>query len=133
MPRAKSNQSTTNEKRTQNGDKNFTLPTFVSCELNDEERSYCKQHVLNLSEVSSRLEDLLTEGFKLTLSWDDNSDCALATLIGTPKQATNRGLALSARGGSLEGSLTVLFYKHFEKLKEDWTNSPSQKRFDQWG
>ena len=133
MPRAKSTPPTPAQSKTTSGGSSGGLPVFVNCDLSDEEREYCKAHVLSFAELGERIENLVTDCYRLSFTYDTNSDCFLCTLTGSAGNTTNSGLALSARAPSIDGALTVLFYKHFERLKEDWKAHASGGKKQQWG
>jgi len=111
----------------------YELPKFVSCELTDAERDKCKNNLVEPNELLETVSDLVGNGYKITVSYDNRSDCVSAFLTGTPGQRTNKGLALSSRAPDAQGALTVLFFKHFEKLKENWADNESQAKKSAWG
>lgn len=115
-----------------NGDE-YELPKFINCELTDAERDKCKNNLIEPSEIMETLSDLAGNGYKVTISYDNRSDCVSAFLTGTAGQRTNKSLALSSRAPDAQGALTVLFYKHFEKLKENWVDNESQAKKSAWG
>jgi len=124
MPRNMKNSESTDD---------YVLPTFVPCELSDDERTYCKANLLSFEEAFTQIDDLVADGYKLSFSYDERSDCASAFLTATSKQRTNGGQALSARGPHTQAALTVLLYKHFTKLKEHWADNKKAAAKDNWG
>jgi len=80
-----------------------------------------------LSSIGDRwwpqLQDELAAGLKLTLVWDGQNDCFIASLTGRPD---NDGQSpwtacLSARSADMFQSLALLTYKHLELTGGDWT------------
>lgn len=133
MPRANklSNPPSGTEKRT-SGD-SYALPDFVSCDLTNEERETIKENLVPVSVAFDKLDELIVGGYKWSLSYDDNADCHMVVLTCKNTKGVNFGYALSGRGPSLQGALTVILYKHFEKLKEDWPAHSSKAKKQVWG
>jgi len=119
-------------KSSNDGDE-YVLPTFVSCELSDAEKAEIRGNLLDPDKILDTLAELAADGYKTTISYDQRSDCVAAFLTALPSQRTNGGKALSSRGPSAHGALTVLFYKHFTKLKENWAANAKAAAKDTWG
>lgn len=110
-----------------------SLPQFVSCELTDDEKSTVRNNLFSCEEVIDFLEELQSEGYRVAISHDVRSDCVGLYVTATDPDHENHGLALSARGPTLIGAITVIAFKHHNKLGENWrTGSPSGSR-DIWG
>lgn len=111
----------------------YVLPAFVSCELSDSEKADIRGNLLDPEKILEVMSELAADYYKVTVSYDQRSDCVSAFLTALPSQRTNGGKALSARGPSAQGALTVLFYKHFTKLKESWSANAKAASKDTWG
>ena len=116
----------------QSGD-DYVLPAFVRCDLTDDEKEQCKKNLVACPKAVERIEDLVSDGYKISFAWDVNSDCYSGFLTATDRQRVNKGQALSARAPTLQGLLTVLFFKHYERLKENWSANGSNAAFSSWG
>lgn len=113
---------------------NDTLPEFVSCELEDEQKKYVKAHMPEFSECVDNLDRLIRDGYKFSFRYEEKSLAVAVWLTGPSKESDNTGLVLAARGPSLHACLGVLFYKHFEVLAEDWrTAGVIGSKRDNWG
>lgn len=111
-----------------------SLPDFVGCELNDVQKAHCKNNILTDAEIFDTLDRWLRDGFKLSLRYEERSLAVASWLTGPEKGSDCSGLVLSARGPSISGALTVLAYKHFEVLAEDWRQADIQgAKRDSWG
>lgn len=121
-----------NSNNSKSGD-DYVLPSFVSCELSDAEKDKCRANLMEPDAILETLSDLAGNGYKITVSYDNRSDCVSAFLTATEGQRTNKGLAISSRAPDAQGALTVLFYKHFEKLKENWADNESAAKKSVWG
>jgi len=114
MPRAKKASNSSQQ------DGANSMPTFVQCNLTDEQKAFVKANLPSVVELLGQAEDLLGDGYKLTLSFDGTTDCYSAFLIAKPDQRINGGHMLSAYAPVFTGALAMLFYKHFTVLQEDW-------------
>lgn len=119
--------------------KSKASPTFpptewVSCELTEDEKKYLKSQEVSDSELLENVAAVLAAGFKVSISFDERSDCVGAYL--TAPRGRNEAVThcLSARAPFLQAALHVLLYKHFTKLKEDWGAAAKETgKRDQWG
>lgn len=109
-----------------------SMPEFVRCELSDEQKGFIKSNLPSIVELVGQLEDLLADHYKLTISFDESTDCYAAYLIGKEGQAVNGGLMLSAFAPVFTGALAVLMYKHFTVLKEDWPSRSQSNNPASW-
>lgn len=107
---------------------------WVSCELSQGEKDDLRARGVLEKELLQSLDALISEGFKVSVSYDSRSDC-VGCYATAPKDAyPGRTVCLSARAPRLAQAVAVLLYKHFEVLREDWTEhlgAAAQK--DQWG
>lgn len=108
---------------------------FVQVSLDEAHR---EEYDLWLSEagpsVWRELDDALGVGLKLSVSYDGQNQCYIATLTGRPDVGGVRTFTccLSARGGTFEEAVAVLIYKHASLLHYDWwdaVNEPKKARF----
>jgi len=109
------------------------MPDFVNCNLTDDQKDFVKANVLPLKELFDQLDDLVADNYKITMSYDDQTDCYSVFMIGKDNQTINNGLMLSAYAPILSGALSLLLFKHFTVLKEDWVkhtqgNNPASWR-----
>lgn len=117
MPRARKQSNSASK----SGDS--TMPDFVRCELSDDQKAFVKANIPTLKEIFEAIEDLAADNYKLTLSFDEATDCFAVYLIGKEAQVTNAGLMLSAYAPVLNGAFALLLYKHVTVLGRDWTGS----------
>jgi len=98
---------------------------FAQVNIGDSER---EQFDLWVSAIGTgwwaALQDELAAGLKLTLVWDGQNDCFIASLTGRPDNAgeSEWTACLSARSDDLFQSLALLVYKHLEVTGGDWTD-----------
>lgn len=106
---------------------------FVSCSLSEEDKAHVKEHLLGSSDILDKLEDLCREGYKISVSFDERSDAVGAFMTRVSQGDPHTGWTLTARAPFAVAALTVLLYKHFEMLKEDWTTAMAGGQRDGWG
>jgi len=109
------------------------LPTFVSCELSQEEKDSLKSSILSPEEIIDLLDTMQSEGYRVAISHDSRSDCVGIYVTAVDADHENAGLALSSRGPNLSAAATVLSFKHYHKLGEDWRSGLSSESRDSWG
>jgi hypothetical protein len=106
---------------------------FVSCELNDDEKSFVRDHLLTGAKVLEMLSNFVENGYRTSLTYDLRNDAVSIIVTGVGDGCPNKGLALSGRGPTVQGACTVLAYKHSEKLHEVWPKPSGEKKRDTWG
>jgi len=106
---------------------------FVSCELNDDEKGFVREHLLTGAKVLEMCSNLVENGYRISLTYDLRNDAVSVIVTGVGDACPNKGLALSGRGPTVQGALTVLAYKHTEKLKEQWPKPSGERKRDSWG
>lgn len=93
---------------------------WVAADLSDEEREGLKRRSVPIEDTIKALAGLIEQGFKISISYDERSDCVGAYLTAPKAASKGRTICLSARAPTLEKALLVLLFKHFEKLHEEW-------------
>lgn len=102
---------------------------FVSLELTQPQKDAVKVlRAEQMGRVWTNVLDMLGEGYKLSLSWDDYNQAFIASMTGKPECGRNAGLTLTARGGVIEGAVAALWYKHNDVLGGDWGDAGVQGR-----
>lgn len=112
--------TSTAKKSSKNNGASF-VNSFVRCELSDADREVIQDAPLGDSECLDLLETLAVAGIKTSFAYERQNDCVACYASGQETATdTVKGLTLSARGPDIRGALTVLAYKHYTLLKEDW-------------
>lgn len=94
---------------------------FVSCELTVEDKKALREGAMSYEDAWEGLLDIIPEGYKLSVSWDEKNDTFTASLTAGKGTAGNAGWCLTGRGATFDGAVVSLAYKHFSKLRRDWT------------
>lgn len=86
---------------------------FVDIVLNSEDKERLSQtEPEDYPDFMAWFEELLSDGYKLSITRDETHACDIATITGKGQGCVNAGYSLSARGPGLAGSLLVLYFKH---------------------
>lgn len=131
MPIEDSGKSKPRKKAKQTAD---TFKGFVNINLGDEDQLLIVGHIeINDLHVLNALEDLTSDGFKVSLTIDARSSSYIATAIGTAAAAPgNIGWALSAFADSLENAVFALHYKMYRLVQtqslEDFNKPKGNER-----
>lgn len=110
---------------------------FVDISLTGQE----KEHLASLEQadypdITAFLENVLSDGYKFSVTRDELHSCVIATLTGKGKGCPNAGYSLSARGPDLVGALLVLHHKHVvicEQLRWAEHGESSERQLSLWG
>jgi len=113
-----------------NGDK---FGKFVVCNLSDEDKVSVKAHLYEDAGVVGFLEACIHDGYKVSVSWDERSDCCAVFMTCTRQGSEDVGWTLSARGPDVCKAITVLAYKHIELLAGGWKEGKTAQNRDAWG
>lgn len=98
----------------------FQAIKFVNYNLTDEEKKDHDNANRPVEYVAKSALKLVSSGYGLKVAFDAYSKCYQATLTVWLEANSNFGYGLSARGATPERALSLLLYKHFDVLKENW-------------
>lgn len=93
---------------------------FVNVELTDTQKKAVKATLGEGAAHWTRVLDLVSDGHKLSVSWDERNTSFVFAMTCRDPQDDNRGLTLTARGGSLASAVAAWVYKHDTILKGRW-------------
>lgn len=102
--------------------KPFQKSEFVNYDLTKEDKDALKKLATDIREILPAITSLAKEGYKISVSWDDYSDCVAVFLIGQSETCVNHGFILTARAASIDKALTALLYKHQHVFEGVWHN-----------
>lgn len=106
---------------------------FVRCEFTDKLREvfavWCEENPFD--GCMERVLGLVDEGFKFSVSTDENNATYIASLTGTGGAAAAcAGWTLTARGRDIGRAIQALAFKHFHVMGEDWSDHMAAKDDD---
>lgn len=99
---------------------------FVNVQLSDDERTAAMLDYQEPDALWDTLVMALKDGYKVTLSFDGETESYCAALSGTNCGKPNERLSLTAWGEDETDALKYLMYKHVTKLEFVW-NKPGIK------
>lgn len=93
---------------------------FINITLSDDQREAAKGDYADTDSLWDTVVAVLKDGYKLTLSYDAETDSYCAALSGTNCGKPNERLSLTAWGESEVEALQYVFYKHVTVLEFVW-------------
>lgn len=69
------------------------------------------------------LNQLIDNGYKISLSYDNYNTAYSATMMCMKVGHPDQGWCLSGKGPDITTAIEVLFFKHFDLLKEKWVEN----------
>lgn len=112
------------------------LPSFkfVRCDLSRDQKEALIHSISEGGTTEGQAFDLVSEGYKLSISRDTKNDCYIASLSDNREGSRTRGYVLSARGASINIALCALSFKHNIVLSEGWLEGvASEVERNEWG
>jgi len=107
---------------------------FVDINLTDDDKASLAQQQFEAGDAFSFMEDLVEDGYKVSLSADSAHACYIAAATGSTDNNPNRGYTLSGRGPSPVGAVASLAYKHCTLCQQGvWTNFVGSTTASKWG
>lgn len=85
---------------------------FVNVELTTEQKLEAKKLLNDAPRVWDNIFSLISEGYKMTLSYDDARSAYNLSMTCRAERDPNKGLTLSGRGGTEHSAAASFWYKH---------------------
>jgi len=95
---------------------------FVECTLDKDALAELKSWVITPAEILDKMGDMIDDGYKITLSRDENATFVGAYATTKADHETNPKMCLGSRGATIVYSLKALLYKHYVLLDQIWGN-----------
>jgi hypothetical protein len=108
---------------------------FINIRLDDEQKSSFHAWFGEYSStVAGFIEDVLAEGMKVSMSYDRENQCHIATFTGALVRNSNERYVTTSRAGTLNESLGLAVWKHFFLADGDYGNyKPRTSTLMSWG
>lgn len=74
------------------------------------------------------IQTVLTEGYKLTLTYSSQSDTYNCSMTCNAEKHPNQGYTMSAFAPSMYAAMRLLMFKHFVLLDTNWENIPAPQK-----
>lgn len=111
---------------------NWSKIEFVNRNLLTEEADNFKKWEKSISSESGTLiSQVMLDEYKLSITYDDNNECFIATLTGKDDQRNNPNKALSARSDDWYEAIMLALYKHLVLFSGNKWAGATQK--NNWG
>ncbi len=107
---------------------------FVEIPLNEEEKADFKtKYAKDANFTLGLLHETLTNGYKLSTSWDEGNSCVIASLTCKAPLDVNFNFVLTARAGDVWESVALVLYKHHVLADDNDWGAETRTTSRQWG
>lgn len=117
--------------KNKNGGADYGI-SFVVCDLRSDDKpdfeAWCDEYG---DDWASLVETTTREAYRLTIKFDFNNSCFMASMTQQDQKHPNANKLLSARAGDPQEAILMVLYKHFRKLAGETWPIEAQNRF--WG
>jgi len=93
---------------------------WINRNLTDEEKDDHDATKVTPQALFKDLLGLVIQGYNVAVKFDSYSSCFQATLIPYNKNDVNYGYGLSARSAQPDRAISLLLFKHFRVMGENW-------------
>lgn len=98
----------------------FKWNGYINVDIPDGRRDEAKMFIVDVSMVLEAVEQVVSDGYKISLRRDSNSEGVTATLTCHSQESDNYGHAMSAFAGDVVSALGVVVFKHYRVVDEEW-------------
>lgn len=98
----------------------FRPATFVNIQLSQDDKDRIKGQEFTQAQFDTACENVMLEGYKITVRYDERNDCYACWLI-APDKSPNKGCILAGRGSTASKAIKQCFYIHIVLLEKNWT------------
>lgn len=114
-------------------DKDADWGGFVPVPVPDEERPRFEAWFAEVEpELAGYVSGLLLQGLKLSLAYDSENVCFIATFTGRGHPTSALRMSLSARAADERTATALLVYKHYVLAGQDWLQFTVKGDKRQW-
>lgn len=108
---------------------------FINIRLDEEQKSTFHTWFEDSSAtVSGYVDDVLSEGMKVSIAYDRENQCYITTFTGALVSGSNERYVATSRAGTLNESLGLAVWKHFYLADGDYGNfKPRTSTMMSWG
>ena len=108
-------------KKEKSSKQKFEWRGYVNIQIPPEHNTQVEKYISDTKTVFMALTQMIADGYRLKLEYDDNSEGAKATAICHDADDPNYGCALSAWASDWQSALSVLCYKHYKISDQHWS------------
>lgn len=100
----------------------FKWNGYVNVEISATEAELAEAYIGDEKKVFMAIGKTVVDGYKLAVSFDQETETFRATATCFDKESPNFGYALGAFGSDWYTAIAAVLYKHYEISDEDWTS-----------
>jgi len=104
----------------------FKPASFVNITIDASTKSLIKSAPFDVERLDSGLLNLLRDGYKVTLRFDERNDCYACWIV-APDNSPNKGAILSGRGSTPAKAAKQALYIHYVMLEGIWVDDHGLK------
>lgn len=105
---------------------------FVNIALDEVQKTkYALWVKVPITPIGDLIGQAIVDDYKLSVGWDDNNQCFIATLTGKQDQKFNAMRSMSARSDDWYEAICLLMFKHFEM--SDAIRWDGERQRNNWG
>ena len=111
---------------------NWNKIEFINVTLTEPQKKEFKTWAKeNSPSLADDLGQVMVDDYRVSLVWDDNNQCFIATFTGKVEQTTNADKALSSRSDDWYEAMALTLYKHKVLFSgKAWTGDSTKNN---WG
>lgn len=114
-------------------DKEAEWGGFVNIPMTDKDKeTYTAWFTVNETFLTESVAELVWAGLKLSVVFDCDNDCYIATFTGKGHPQFAMRMAMSARHRDLLNAIGLLVFKHYVMADRDWTQFTPKGEKRKW-
>lgn len=108
---------------------------FINIRVNDDMRSvFTSWWGEHRTECWQALDDLMGEGMKVSLSYDNDNQCYSCAFTGRGWESSTKRWCMTTKAGTLDEVIALALWKHFELANGNWGDyRPDGTKKEVWG
>lgn len=100
----------------------FNDVTFVNWTLTADEKTSCKQWLLDQGDMDNAISALIEAGYKITVSWDKYRACYTSSIVPTADAKSNQGFILTGKGSTALKATKQALFIHYHIMDSEWAS-----------
>lgn len=109
----------------------FNDVTWINWSLSKEQKAEVKDWSPDIEELDDMEAEIIQEGNKVTLSWDEYASCYTCSIVPTSDHKTNQGFILTGKGSLPFKAKKQAFYIHKQVFGGDWSTYSTGSRAEE--
>lgn len=101
---------------------------FLNYSLRADDKVWLQSHDTETELPDTALDDLVAQGYKYSLSYQEAGDCFVASITDRVETSPHHNVCLTGRGSTARNARVSLLYRHLVVCDGDWTILDRQVR-----